>query len=166
MGIRGQQLKFALIKLKYHPGISAAAPCAPQAGASNKTKPGYILNLLALREASLSVSPPIPFWNFFNSMPYGAHGSQYDISEASVDRPHITLRAQPFFKMAQNLDVTCALLSDRSTFGAGAPTKPRTSVVWCRGPNQTTCVCGLVPGPQPNHTWNPDSVIQNLNHIY
>ena len=54
---------------------------------SNKTKAGYILNLLALRAASLSVPAasggPIPFWNFFNAMPYGAV-SQYDISEAEL----------------------------------------------------------------------------------
>ena len=37
---------------------------------SNKTKEGYIQNLLALREASLSVVPPLPWWNFFNAMPF------------------------------------------------------------------------------------------------
>ena len=50
---------------------------------NNKTKRGYILNLLALREASISVSPPLPVWNFFNAMPYGG-ASQYDISEAEL----------------------------------------------------------------------------------
>jgi hypothetical protein len=50
---------------------------------NNKTTAGYILNLLALREASLSVTPHIPFWNFFNAMPYGST-SQFDISEAEL----------------------------------------------------------------------------------
>ena len=50
---------------------------------SNKTKKGYILNLLALREVALSVEPQIPFWNFFNAMPYRKE-SQYDISEAEL----------------------------------------------------------------------------------
>jgi hypothetical protein len=50
---------------------------------NNKTTAGYILNLLALREASLSVTPHIPFWNFFNAMPYGS-ASQFDISEAEL----------------------------------------------------------------------------------
>ena len=50
---------------------------------NNKTKKGYILNLLALRETSLSVKPNIPFWNFFNAMPYN-QVSQYDISEGEL----------------------------------------------------------------------------------
>lgn len=50
---------------------------------SNKTKKGYILNLLALRDVALSARPRIPFWNFFNSMPYNKE-SQYDISEAEL----------------------------------------------------------------------------------
>ena len=50
---------------------------------SNKTKAGYILNMLALREASLSMEPPIPWWNFFNAMPYNKV-SQYDISEGEL----------------------------------------------------------------------------------
>jgi hypothetical protein len=58
-------------------------PDFDESTSSNKTKPGYILNLLALREASLSVTPPIPFWNFFNAMPYG-RGSSFDISEAEL----------------------------------------------------------------------------------
>ena len=48
----------------------------------NKTKKGYILNLLVLREASLSVTPNIPFWNFFNAMPYAT--SMYDVSEGEL----------------------------------------------------------------------------------
>jgi hypothetical protein len=50
---------------------------------SNRTKKGYILNLLALREVSLSVKPNIPFWNFFNAMPFN-QVSQYDVSEAEL----------------------------------------------------------------------------------
>ena len=48
---------------------------------SNKTKKGYILNLLALRKASMSVTPSLPFWNFFNSMPYQSY---YDVSESQL----------------------------------------------------------------------------------
>eukprot|EP00942_MAST-04A_sp_MAST-4A-sp1_P013217 g13217.t1 len=51
--------------------------------ATNKTKKGYILNLLALRGTALSVKPNIPVWNFFNAMPYDQI-SQYDISEAEL----------------------------------------------------------------------------------
>jgi len=52
--------------------LTVSITCSPdfdEASTSNKTKAGYILNLLALREGALSVSPPIPWWNFFNSMP-------------------------------------------------------------------------------------------------
>lgn len=51
--------------------------------ATNKTKKGYILNLLSLRQKSLSVEPNIPFWNFFNAMPYN-QASQYDVSEGEL----------------------------------------------------------------------------------
>lgn len=47
----------------------------------NKTKAGYIDNLMVLREAGLGAG--IGFWNFFNAMPYGGI-SQYDISEAEL----------------------------------------------------------------------------------
>ena len=59
-------------------------PGSSSGPSTNKSKAGYILNLLTLREASLSVSPPIPWWNFFNAMPYGVATSQYDISEAEL----------------------------------------------------------------------------------
>ena len=49
----------------------------------NKTKDGYVRNMLALRAASLASTPPIPFWNFFNTMPYGTQ-SAYDVSEAEL----------------------------------------------------------------------------------
>jgi len=53
------------------------------------------MNMLALREGSLSVTPPVPFWNFFNTMPYGGQ-SQFDISEGEIrwqvnGNPHIAL---------------------------------------------------------------------------
>jgi hypothetical protein len=53
------------------------------------------MNMLALREGSLSVTPPVPFWNFFNTMPYGGQ-SQFDISEGEIrwqvsGTPHIAL---------------------------------------------------------------------------
>ena len=50
---------------------------------ANKTKEGYIANMMALRAASLEAPHPLPFWNFFNVMPYGAE-SQFDISESEV----------------------------------------------------------------------------------
>ena len=40
---------------------------------SNKTKAGYILNLLALREASLSVVPPLPWWAPGDALARGWH---------------------------------------------------------------------------------------------
>ena len=54
----------------------------------NKTKQGYIDNLMVLRNASLNAGYRLNFWNFFNAMPYN-HVSQYDISEASGNHhPH------------------------------------------------------------------------------
>eukprot|EP00040_Diaphanoeca_grandis_P012985 m.65688 g.65688 ORF g.65688 m.65688 type:complete len:437 (+) comp23591_c0_seq1:48-1358(+) len=50
---------------------------------TNKSKSGYIDNLMVLREATLTAGYPLGFWNFFNAMPYGG-ASQYDISEADL----------------------------------------------------------------------------------
>jgi hypothetical protein len=55
---------------------------SPHAG--HQSKAGYIDNLLVLRQAAHSVEPPLPFWNFFRAMPYGASGSQYDVSEGEL----------------------------------------------------------------------------------
>ena len=38
---------------------------------SNTTKDGYKRNLEVLRE--LSIEHQLPFWNFFNAMPFGGH---------------------------------------------------------------------------------------------
>jgi hypothetical protein len=42
-------------------------------------RPGYCANLAAMRDASLRAD--IPFWNFFNTMPYGDH---FDPTEAQL----------------------------------------------------------------------------------
>ena len=58
-------------------------PQFDQATTGNATKAGYISNLLVLREAAASVEPNIPFWNFFNAMPFN-QASQFDVSEAEL----------------------------------------------------------------------------------
>ena len=51
---------------------------------TNKTKDGYKANMLVLRAASLAALPAdVPWWNFFNTMPYNAN-SAYDVSEAEL----------------------------------------------------------------------------------
>ena len=53
-----------------------------------------------------------------------------------------------YFKMVQTLDLRRVLLSDPNTFGAGSQRpQPKHVRLWFgpNGPNQNTCVCGLVP---------------------
>lgn len=46
---------------------------------SNETQAGYLRNLATIRTAALNAN--LPFWNFFNSMPYGGRS---DLTEAQM----------------------------------------------------------------------------------
>eukprot|EP00038_Savillea_parva_P019538 m.27816 g.27816 ORF g.27816 m.27816 type:complete len:438 (-) comp4455_c0_seq1:116-1429(-) len=72
-----EQVKPNMLSMDHYPDFDE------DTSRSNKTKAGYIANLLVLREAALSTTPPIPFWNFFNAMPYNGE-SVYDVSEGEM----------------------------------------------------------------------------------
>ena len=71
-----------MLCVDHYPNFDKA--CDSTGHRANKTKDGYVRNLLALRAASLASTPPVPFWNFFNTMPYGTQASAYDVSEAEL----------------------------------------------------------------------------------
>lgn len=57
-----QQVKPNLLCVDHYPNFDDDSR-------TNKTKAGYIDNLLVLRAATLTAGYPLSFWNFFNVMP-------------------------------------------------------------------------------------------------